>query len=264
MSVWKRIAAGLILLLAAAGFLVALAGGIGVWIIKDPVTERATRVFGRIDTALHVADQALKHAKTSLAKAAEHLDSVREEQRNLARQPQPDSAVRRTLARKVQRGVAPGLGNAHDKLNTVAEAAAVVNSVLEDVRTLPFASTSGLDVAPLKEINSQLSTVESSAWELNRLLSEPRPGSAPDPVNPQVSQVEQALTRLRALLDDYEPRLTQVSQRAEQVKSRTFAWITPAAVLISLGCFWIALSQVSVLAHALSWWKRSGSANSRP
>jgi hypothetical protein len=264
MMVWKRIAAGLILLLAAAVFFLALAGSVGVWIVKGPVTERATRVFERIDAALDVADKGLKHVKTSLVRAAKHLDGVRAEQRELARQPQPNNARRRTMARTVQRTVAPDLASTHEKLQTAAEAAAVVNSVLEDMRTFPFLSASRLDVAPLTEINSRLSAVESSAWELSRLLSEPQPDSAPDAVTPQLSQVDQALKRMGVLIDDYEPRLTQVRQRAEQLKSRTFAWITPASVLVSLGCFWIALSQVSVLAHAWSWSRRSCSDNSRP
>jgi hypothetical protein len=33
-------------------------------------------------------------------------------------------------------------------------------------------------------------------------------------------------------------------------------------VVVSLICFWIALSQVSLLAHARSWWRYSGYDNS--
>src|SRR5262249_51068883 len=57
MRVGKRILAGITLLLGVAGLLLSLAGGVGVWIVKGPVTERATHVFGRIDAALTVAEQ---------------------------------------------------------------------------------------------------------------------------------------------------------------------------------------------------------------
>lgn len=257
MKYCKRMLAGALFLLAAAGLLLSLAGGVGVWIVKGPATTRATRLFRRIEAALDVADQGLAHARTSLARAAERLDTVRAEQRKLAQAPRSNNLARRLLARTVQQRIAPEFGGAHATLHTVAEAAVVVNSVLEDLGNLPLLSVTGLDLGPLTEINNRLSAVESSAWELSRLLGEP--GTAPnaDAAGPQLSTIEQALQRIRRVMADYEPKVKQVRQRTEQLQARTLAWITPAAVLISLACFWIALSQVSLLRQARSWWRRA-------
>ncbi len=253
MKVLKRILAGFTLLLAAVVLLLSLAGGVGVWLVKGPVTERATRVFERIDAALDIADKALGQVKDSLARAAERLDSVREEQRKLAQQPQKVNPLRRLIARKVQQNIAPEVGNAQEKLHTVAEAAVVVNSVLEDAGNLPFLSATGLDSDRLAEISNRLAGVGPAAWELSRLLGEP--GGDAGGAGTQMSRVEQAVKTVQGLLTEYEPQLTQVRQRTEALKSRTLFWITPAAVFISVACFWIALSQVSVLVHAWSWWK---------
>jgi hypothetical protein len=264
MKVCKRILAGLTLLLGAAGLLLSLAGGVGVWIVKGPATAKATRVFGRIEAALDVADQGLDHVKTSLARAAERLDSVQEEQRKLAREPPKFNAARRLLARTVQQRIAPELGDAHETLHTVAEAAVVVNSVLEDVGNFPFLSVTGLDLGRLTEINSRLSGVGPAAWELSRLLGGPGPEPDSDATSTQLSRIEQALKTMRGLIAEYQSQVTQVRQRAEELKSRTLPWITPATVVVSLVCFWIALSQVSLLAHARSWWRHSGCDNPRP
>jgi hypothetical protein len=260
MRVCRRALAGLALLLGAVGLLLSLAGGIGVWVIRPTVSAKATLVFGRVEAALDVADQALAHVKTSLERAAERLDKVREEQRQLAREPQRADAARRFLARTVQQRVAPELGNAHEKLHTVAEAAVVVNSVLEDVGNFPFLAVTGLDVDRLTAINGDLSRVESSAWEMLRLLGEPGPEAGSDAAA-RLSQVERALQMMRGLIAEYEPQLAQVRQRTEALKARTLPWITPAAALVSLACFWVALSQVSLLAHAWSWWKGLGARN---
>ena len=99
------------------------------------MTARATQVFGRVAAALDVAEQGLEHASTSLARAAERLDRVREEQRQ---QPRRGNAARSFMARTVQQLIAPQFSEAHETLHTVAEAAAVVNSVLEDVGTVPL------------------------------------------------------------------------------------------------------------------------------
>ena len=255
MRVCRRALAGLALLLGAAVLLLSLAAGVGVWVIRPTVSAKATFVFERVEAALNVADQGLDHVKTSLARAAERLDKVREEQRQLAREPQKADVARRFLARTVQQRVAPEIDNAHEKLHTVAEAAVVVNSVLEDVGNFPFLSATGLDVDRLADLNNNLSRVESSAWELLRLLGEQGPEAGSDAAA-RLSQGERSLRAVRSLIAEYEPQLAQVRQRTEALKARTLPWITPGAALISLACFWVALSQISLLAHAWSWWKR--------
>jgi hypothetical protein len=253
MRVCKRILAGLALLLATAGLLLSVAGGVGVWVVKGPVTDRATRLFGRIDAALNVAEQGLGHVQSSLARAAERLNDVSQEQRKLAAEPRRNSATGRLLARTVQQRVAPELGNAQETLHTVAEAAVIVNSVLEDVGSFPFLSTSGLDLDRLTELNNRLADVGPAAWELSRLLGETGPESDPDAAGAQLSRIERTLETMRGLVDQYQTQVTQARQRAAELKSRMFTWITPAAILVSLVCFWIAVSQVSLLSHARSW-----------
>jgi hypothetical protein len=256
MKVAKRILAGLTLLLGAVVLLLSLVGGIGVWVVKGTVTARATHVFERIEAAQDLADHGLDQVKTSLARAAERLDSAREEQRKLAQEPQKSNALRRLLARTVQQQIAPEFGAANEKLHTVAEAAVVVNSVLDDVGNFPFLSVAGLDLDRLAEMNSRLADVGPAAWELSRLLGEPEPDS--DATSTQLSRIERTLHTIRGLLAEYKHRLTEVRQRTEELKARTIPWITPASVLISVVCFWIALSQVSLMSHAWSWWGHSG------
>jgi hypothetical protein len=259
MMVWKRILAGLAFVLGVAGLLLSLAAGAGVWIVKGSVTDRATRVFERIEAALGVADRGLDDVESSLARAAERLESAGAEQRALAQEPQQNNAMRRILARKVQQRIAPEVGDAHEKLHAVAEAAVVVNSVLDDVGNLPFLSASGMDVERLAELNRRLAEVGPAAWELGRLFGEPGPDS--DAAGAQLSRIEQVLKTMRDLISEYKSQVTQVRQRTEALKARTLAWITAAAVLVSVVCFWIALSQLSVVCHARFWWKQSGRKN---
>src|SRR5262245_16043597 len=262
MRALKRILAGVAFLLSTAMLLLSAVVGIGVWVVKRPVTEEATHVFERIEAALDVADKALDQVKTSLARASERLDSAREEQRKLAQEPQQGNALRRMMARTVQQLIAPEFDDAHEKLHTVAEAAVVVNSVLEDVGSFPFLSVTGLDMDRLMEMNSRLAEVGPAAWELSRLLGESDPD--PDAASRQVSRVERTLQSMRGLIAEYEPQLREVRQRTEDLKAKTLPWVTPAAVVISVVCFWIALSQVSLMSHAWSWWKQSRPAAPRP
>jgi hypothetical protein len=255
-----RILAGLVLLLSAAGLLLSLAGGVGVWVVRGPVTDKATQTFGRVEAKLDLASQALEQAKTSLDRAAERLATAREEER--ARSADPPGLARRVLARTLtQRFV--DAGTAQEKLHTVAEAAVVVNSVLEDLGNFPLLAVAGLDVGPLAEMNTQLADVAPRAWELSRLLGGGgRPGEEDD--NARLSRMDRTLKKIRASVADYESKVAEVRRRTEELKSRTLPWITPAAAVLSLVCFWVALSQLSLLCHAWSWCRNPGRHSPRP
>ena len=258
MKFCKRMLAAVVLLLAAAVLLLSVAGGIGVWVVKEPVTARATLVFERIAAALDAADQALDHGDKSLAGAAKRLEEAREEQKGKA----PPPGWRRTLAQTLQQTIAPERGSPHEQLLTVAEAAVVVQSVLKDLGNFPLLSISGPDLAPLAEIKSSLSAVESSAWELTRLLG---PGTGTDAdADAQISRIDQALKTMRRSINNYKSQVAQVRQRTEALRSKVLSGITPAAVLVSVACFWIALSQVSLLCHACSWWRHAARNDKRP
>lgn len=261
MLVGKRLLAALFLVLGTVGLLLSLAGGVGVWLVKEPATARAERVFGRVEAALDSAELHLELLETSLSRAAKSLTNAREEQRKASRQPQPNSAVKRKLARTVQRSVAPELGDAQQKLHTVAEAAVVVNSVLEDLGNFPFVSVSGLDTDGLAQLNRSLAEVGPAAWELGRLLGDPEPSAD---AGSQFNRIDRGLQTAQRLLADYESRVREVRTRTERLRSRTFAWITPGTVLFSVVCFWIAVSQVSLLLHARSWWKGGGGSAPSP
>jgi hypothetical protein len=251
MLVAQRVLAALALLLGTAGLILSLTGAVGVWLAREPVTARATRIFERIETALDSAERHLEQARASLTRAAERLDSARQEQRKISQEPQPSSKLRKGLARTVQQRLSPEIGEAAEKLHTVTEAAVVVNSVLEVVGNIPFLSESGLDMDGLTRVTKRVADMGPAASELSRLLGDPPEANA----DAQFNRIDVALQNVQGELAEYEQRVGQARQRTEQLKGRTLAGITFGVVLLSAVCFWIALSQVSVLFHAWSWWK---------
>jgi hypothetical protein len=252
----KRTLAGLMFLLAAIGLIATTAAGIGVWVAKPPVTNRATHLYARIEASIDVADQGLEQVQRSLTLALERLGSARDEQRRAAQQPSQAGGIRRTLARTVQRTLAPEIGDAQGKLHTVAEAAIVVNTVLEDVGNFPFLSAAGFDLERLTEMNNRLAGVGPAAWELSRMLGESPSNPTAEAADVQLSQIDQTLESMQRMLADFRTQVSQVRVRTETLKSRTLHWITPAVATASLICLWIALSQVCLMAHARSWWRR--------
>ena len=259
MKTWRRILAVIALILSTVGLLLSLLAGAGVWIVERPARVKAANVFGRIETALDVGDQNLTQLKASLARATERLEQVGQEQRKLAQAPRRADPTRRFLARTVQQRIAPEFTDAREKLHTVAEAAIVVNSMLDDVGNFPLLSVAGLEMDGLAAMNSRLGEVGPAAWELSRLLGEPDAAGEAE----ELSRIERTLNAVRELIAEFVARLAEVRQRTLALKSKTMPWITPAAVVISVACFWVSLSQISVLCRAWTWWKRSGEKHSK-
>src|SRR5262245_21416825 len=221
MNVCKRILAGLTFLLSVVALLGSLAGGVGVWMVQGTVRAKATKVFDRIEAKLDIADESLDHVQTSLVTAAKRLDEVQERRRTQPQEPQ--SRLQRFLVQTVQQGLGPGFDKAHEQLHTVVEAAAVVNSVLEDVGNFPLLAVAGLgvtglDVGDRTEVNNSPTTVESSAWELSQFLGEPE--TNPDAAIPRVSLIERTVKRMQGLVAGYKPQVAQVRERTEALKSR--------------------------------------------
>jgi hypothetical protein len=255
MKVCKGILSALALLLGVIGILLSLVVGASVWVVKGPVTARMAHFYGRVEASLDVAENGLDHARASLTNAAERLESFKEERGKLAQEPRRDNPTRKFMARTMQRKVAPEVGEAQQNLHTAAEAAVVVNSMLDDLSSLPLLSVAGLDTDHLRDMNDRLAQVGPAAWELSRLLGEAEPDAEADV---QVSRIEQILRMLREGITDYEVQVRQVRQWAAEVKTGTLYWITPTAILVSSVCFWIALSQICVVSRAWSRLRPSG------
>jgi hypothetical protein len=249
----KRILRFLVLLVSTSVLLLSLVGGIGVWVIREPTMVKASAIFGRVEAALDVVDEGLGGARNSLARAIERSETAHQEQRNLNQHPQPKNGKRKALALAVKRSLPQAVEDSRRKLNTVAEASVVVNSILQDVGTLPFLSASGLGHERLTELNQRLAQVGPAAWELSEVLGDP--DSDANAAGEQFSRISKTMQTIRSSLDEYEPKVAQVRARTTQLKDGTPSWLTAAAVLISALCFWIALSQASLIWQVWSWGK---------
>jgi hypothetical protein len=255
MKLCKRIFAAVALLLSAAGLLICLTGAAGVWMLAGPVTDRANQLFGRIERALDIVDVGVSHAGSSLAEAAQRLDSARQEQSQIPQGAGWSNVTRRLLARTVQQSVIPDIRDANETLHKVAEAAVVINSVLEDIGSVPFLASSGLDLDRLTDLNQRLSDVGPAAWELSRLLGEPPPEGGDDTAANRLSRVEETLKTMRISVDDFGSRVMEVRERTAALKSNVQSWIRLARAILPPVFLWLALSQASVLVHAWRWLK---------
>lgn len=248
----------LVMVVAVVVGLAALAGGVGVWVVKAPLTARTTQLLDRADKALEVAGVALREADTSLDRALASVQSVKEGHARLTGNTAQDRPALSLIALSLQDGLLPQVHDARQRLLVAAEAAVAIQSVLGGIGDFPLLSISPLDQERLQQVSTDLGRVGASAQELRAMLTSAAGGDgvAPAAVGSRAGDIQQVLQEVRVLAAEYARKVAQVRTEVGTLRSRVLAWIGPATVVVSALLFWIALSQVSVLAHAWSWLRK--------
>jgi chromosome segregation ATPase len=251
MSFVKRIVAALVLILAMAMLAASLAAAIGVWAVKKAAEVKLEMGVAKVGRALDKANKVSSTASQALDRAAQRLKEIQEEHRKIAATPAAPDISRRMLSRLAQQKLGPDLDQARSAAHEAADAASVIGTVLEELG----GSIPGLNAEAMTRANSQLQQASSAAWELGLLLGEADQAGA---ATAQASRIEHAVREMRALVGQLDPVLAEVRARADQLQDRASWWLAVGPPLVTIVGVWIALTQVSVIVHALGWWRPGG------
>src|SRR5262249_47962526 len=121
-----------------------VAGIVGVWSVREEVTERTTHAFQVADRALDVTARATNRVHESLQNARDNLRAIRveEPEEGGGRRVSPEIALPQMLARRMlAQQIAPHIEEVRQTVNTVTEVSVVLNSLLEGVNELPIGSS---------------------------------------------------------------------------------------------------------------------------
>lgn len=255
MIVVRRILAILVMVVSVVVLLVCLGGGIGVWVVKDRVTAETTRLLDRAEAALNVAGRALGDADASLTRAADSVQAMKDGHARLVGGAAQDRPALGLIAMSINNGLLPQVRDARGRLQAAAEVAVALQGLLGGIDQLPLVSVTRPDAERLRQAGDDLTRVAGSAETLRGMLTDAGPGEGPAPaaVGSRVDNIQRLLQEVRARIEEYERKVAGAQQEVGVVRSRALAWIGPGTLIVSLVLFWIALSQISMLAHARSW-----------
>ena len=76
MTILRKIAAILVMILAVVGLLICLAGLIGAWVVNKPVTNAVTGVLGTANDYLGLANQATQTADATVSDVTQRLNDL--------------------------------------------------------------------------------------------------------------------------------------------------------------------------------------------
>jgi hypothetical protein len=249
----RRVTGALLLLLGALGLALSLAGMVGCWLVRPPLTQKASQVCERSEKLLGITAESAGKIKATLEKARANLAHVRKES---AAPPPPDklpAMLRATLRRKA-RDLSPQIEQARQIAGNVVDFAAVLSPLLEGLNDLPFGPVGELDPEQVNDISKRVTALGGAAQKLDAMLGElPGQQASLDEVSEHAARMDEQLSEAAARVGALADRAARARARVAEVHSQLPDWITGAAVVLTVVLFWIALGQLSLLVHGWSW-----------
>ena len=257
MTFLKRIVGLIFLLLSLAGIGLCVAGVVGIWQVRPPLTQRTEHAFGRVEGALDDANKTLTELGGLLERAGQNLKEVKDAT------PPPQATMtdklRQDMAVKVVQQMVPGVGNIRPNLQKLIETTAVANSILGDLQEMPAGTIPFLNRDSLSQMDSHVVKLSAATQDLANVFGAPV-AAGDTSANQVISRIEDALQRITALIDEYRTKVEDVRGRIKTLQTQVqwgIHWGSVAAMGLLV---WFTIAQISLLVHAWSWLRGSAEA----
>lgn len=228
----RSIVAFIGVLLAAAGFLVFLAVGIGVWRAKADVDRQADALSARANETLNSAGKAVGYVRDIILKAKTDLETTRE---RIAKEPPTAvSPIVRMTAEKTSQDLAGSVDRAHNAVLLASEAIVVADAALSVVdANQELKKILGVRPEQLDATHTALGRVSSELQQARDVLGIPISPNG-EPTNEQLQAVDDALRQGEAFIDEVSGVVDNTRERVDEAKRQVDLWSWRGAMAASV------------------------------
>jgi len=243
----------LVLFLSTVGIVCGLAAVVGVWMFRQTASEKVVKISARLDVGFQRASVANDNVRRALEKARADIAKVSKVAADLGAGDEKSRLATGALRRLVRQVVGPEMNDLGGRLSMCSDAAAAVSSLLQSFEELRPGQTGRIEPDKLERLVGQASQLSASLQRLQAAVGEEDNGAAEKEVVAAAGEVELVLQRCQAVLDDWQSHLDAAREEIARVKAEALRWLTLTAIAVSVLCVWVAVSQISLFAHALTW-----------
>ena len=252
MTLFKRVAAVLALVLGSAGMVGCLAGAYGVWLVASRLDRANDKIFDVVDRSLKVVQDRIpivqQQVRESKVTTAEVTNALREWGAKKAE----DRIVSKLQIESRAEKLSEHLRTADLRLEASRETIRDVQRVLEVSQSL------GAEVDPtsMDTVHERLASLQESVQQVERTVDGVRKFAEDDPDKDRLIQVAKLLARIVLTLSEVDERLDDLAARVSEVRTQARlgnARTSHYIVLGSVVCYGL-LAWVGAGQAALSWW----------
>lgn len=250
MNTFKKVLTFLVMLLAALGVALCVAGVIGAWALNAPAKAAATGALSTIEQYVGLAGQTLQVIDANVGEAKRRVDDVNARLAGVTDETR--AAFVESVRQQFDETVGPTMARASATARTVWQTANGVNETLITVNRLPGMSvptfTSELEAAALR-----LEQANNTLTGLRTAVADPQFDA---------SRVQAAATKASTELDGVQTQLAGVQANLLRVGTATTSaqmavpgWINGLSVIITMLGVLFGAGQVALFQAARRWFQ---------
>lgn len=253
LNIAMRILAGVVILIAAIGFLLSLAGIVGIWSAYGPARSAVTDVAATATHGLEVVDNGLGRVNTRVQDARQSLTRVNDAAAKLGNRIQANSPVLSALSQLVDTDLAPRIENARTTAFAIHDAVVSFNGTLVVLDRLPGVTVPTLTGA-LSAVSDRAQEAQAAVQDLRTTVANVKAGTvtkAQDAVMNLTSRIDAPLAQIQATVNKYQATVANAQARVVSTRDTILTLIVVSAV--SLTILLLAFAAGEVLLIYLCW-----------
>jgi hypothetical protein len=243
----------MILLLAMIGIVGCVVGIIGIWRFHQNASGSVRKISDRIDVGLQRVSAANQNVQRAVGKARADVAKVGKDSADLRDGSEKSRLASRALRTFIQQQVGPNIDDLGGRLATLSETAVAVSSVLQSFQELAPSRTSLIKTDQLERWSDEVQQLSTTLRRLEGVVGEGDKETSGQEIAAATSEIELALQRCQARVDDFQTNVDAIREQVQDVKVGVLGWLTPAAIALTLLLAWVGVGQLSLFARALQW-----------
>jgi uncharacterized phage infection (PIP) family protein YhgE len=255
MTVLRKIAAVVVMVLAALGLLLCIVGLIGVWAVNEPITGIVTGAFGAMENYLGLAGNATQATSEFVGDVQRDVDRVTEAASGL--KDTARAVISTTLSRAIGDELPAKVARIRKTASAVADSAVQFNNTLESLNRLPGLTVPTL-TDELQSVGQRIETIQAGVNDIKAAVDEALPDGSR--ITALTVKVSSQLQEVQTTLNRGQARIESTAESVAVAKAKAPGWIDLGSVAASLGFILFGAGQLFLFIAALDWFKRPAGA----
>jgi hypothetical protein len=257
MTFWSRFGGAIALVLAATGFVGCVVGSVAMWVFCHHLSGKVGRITAGLENGLQRVAAANQNVRRAVQRARTDVARVRQESAELGDGGVKSARAARAVRTLIQQHVGPDVEELGGQLVTLADTAAAASSVLQSFQELPLSRAGRIKSDQLDGWADDVQQLSATLRRLEGVVGDGDKGTSGPELAAATGAVDLALERWQGKLDDWQALVDAVGGDVQRVKAEAPGWLTLAAIGVTIFLAWMALGQLSLLAHGLQWCRRA-------
>lgn len=251
-----------LIVLAVLSLVIAAAGIVQVWMLREPVTQDAINTLDLLNSTLDTTSQGLTIAKTSLQSVTTTIGALQSTVASAANTIDQASNSVSSLGGIIGQNLSGTINAALGTLEAVQNTTQTVDEFLASVSKLPFVNLNYNPEKPLSasvdELTNKLAEVPNSLGALEKNLT--NSGSSLDRVGQDaqtlagsLGQVQRDMTKLVGVIEQYETQVKAFQGTVQNLRANIVTILWGVVLFFTFILFWLAATMLMTLFKGLEW-----------